>query len=87
MDVSIKRQAQRVEHAGGRVVLAWLQHDEDGEGYAVVSAKAQRAARKQPKEMRSASLSYVRQAIDARWRPRAKVDKNIAKAKKSVAAR
>jgi hypothetical protein len=84
---SIKRQAQRAEEAGGRVVLTWLPNDEEVEGYDIANAAAQRAARQQPKEMRSASLSYVKQAIEARWRPRAKIDKNIANAKKSVAAR
>ena len=84
---SIKRQAKRVEHAGGQVVPTWLPYDEDVEGYAIRSAVAQRTAKQQPKEMRSASLSYGRQAIDARGKPRSKVDKDIAKAEKSVAAR
>jgi hypothetical protein len=84
---SIKRQAQRVEEAGGRVVLTWLSDDEEGEGYEIANAAAQRAAKQQPKEMRSASLSYVKQAIEARWRPRAKISKDVANAKKSVAAR
>ena len=84
---NIQRQAQRVEEAGGRVVLTWLSDDEEVGGYKIANAAAQRAAKQQPKEMRSASLSYVKQAIDARWRPRAKIDKNIANAKKSVAAR
>ena len=84
---SIKRQAQRAEEAGGRVVLTWLSNDEEVEGYDIANAAAQRAANQQPKEMRSASLSYVKQAIEARWRPRAKIDKDIANATKSVAAR
>lgn len=84
---SIKRQAQRVEEAGGRVALTWLSDDEEVEGYEIANAAAQRAAKQQPKEMRSASLSYVKQAIEARWRPRAKINKDIANAKKSVAAR
>lgn len=84
---SIERQAQRVEEAGGRVVLTWLPNDEEAEGYDIANAAAQRAAKQQPKEMRSASLSYVKQAIEAKWRPRAKINKDIANAKKSVAAR
>jgi len=55
--------------------------------YDIANATAQRAARQQPKQMRSASLSYVKQAIEARWRPTAKINKDIANAKKSVAAR
>lgn len=84
---SIKRHAQRVEDAGGRVVLTWLPDDEDVEGYEIANAAAQRAAKQQPKEMRSASMSYVKQAIEARWKPRAKVNDSVANAKKSVAAR
>jgi len=56
-------------------------------GYDIANAIAQRAAKQQPKEMRSASMSYVRKAIEARWKPRTKVNDNIANAKKSVAAR
>ena len=84
---SIKRQAKRVEHADGRVALTWLPYDEDVEGYAKANAAAQRAAKQQPKEMRSASLSYVKQAVETRCKPRAKANGDIAKAKKSVAAR
>jgi hypothetical protein len=51
---SIKRQAKRVEHADGRVVLTWLPYDEDVEGYALANTAAQRAAKQQPKGMRSA---------------------------------
>lgn len=84
---SIRKQAQRVEYAGGRVVLTWLSKDADVEGYEIANAAAQRAAKQQPKEMRSASLWYVKQAIETRWTPRGKVDGDTAKAKKSVAAR
>lgn len=84
---SIRRHARRVEDAGGRVALTWLSNDEDVEGYDMANAAAQRAARQQPKEMRSASMSYVKQAVEARWRPRAKINDDIANAKKSVAAR
>lgn len=69
------------------MVLTWLPYDEDVEGYEIANAAAQRAAKQQPKQMRSASLSYVRQAIETRWKPRTKTDGDIAKAKKSVAAR
>jgi hypothetical protein len=37
--------------------------------------------------MRSASLSYVKQAIKERWKPTTKIDKHIRDAKKSIAAR
>jgi hypothetical protein len=84
---SIKRQTQRVEDAGGRVALTWLPNDEDVEGYDIANAAARRAAKQQPKEMRPASISYVKKAVETRWRPKAKVNDNMIKAKKSVAAR
>jgi hypothetical protein len=84
---SIKRQAQSIEDAGGRVVLTWLPNGKDVEGYEIANAAAQKAARQQPKEMRSASLSYVKQAIKEKWEPATKTNKNIADTKKSVAAR
>lgn len=37
--------------------------------------------------MRSASLSYVKQAIREKWKPQGKINKHIKDAKKSVAAR
>ncbi|KAI7712086.1 hypothetical protein KC353_g8529 [Hortaea werneckii] len=83
----IKRHAHGVEEAGGRVVLTWLSNCEDVEGYKIARAAAQRAAKQQPKEMRSASLSYVKQAIKERWKPTAKMNKHIEDARKSVAAR
>jgi hypothetical protein len=83
----IKRQAQRVEDAGGRMVLTWLPDGKDVEGYKIARAAAQRAAKQQPKEVRSASLSYVKQAIKEKWKQKTKLNKHIADAKKSVAAR
>lgn len=84
---SIKRQAQSIEAAGGRMVLTWLRNREDVEGYKIANAAAQRAARQQPKEMRSASLSHVKQAVKEKWKPTTKTNKNIADTKKSFAAR
>ena len=84
---SIKRHPQRVEKAGGGLVLTWLENDGYVEGSEIANAAAQRAAKQQPKEMRSASLSYVKQAVEARCRPKAKINEDIANAKKSVAAR
>lgn len=84
---SIKRQAQRVEDAGGRVTPTWLPNDENVEGYDIAQAAAQRAAKQQPKKMLSASMSYVKQAAETRWKPKVNVNDNMAKAKKRVAAR
>lgn len=84
---SIRKQAQRVGDAGGRVILTWLSNDEDVKGNEIANAAAQRAAKQQAKEMRLASLSYAKQAVETRWKSRAKIDEKIAKAEKSVAAR
>lgn len=83
----IKRHAHGVEDEGGRVVLTWLSNCEDAEGYKIARAMAQRAAKQQPKDMRSASLSYVKQAIKERWKPTTKISKHIKDARESVAAR
>jgi hypothetical protein len=83
----IKRQTQRIEDAGGRAILTWLPDGKEVEGYKIARGAAQRAAKQQPKEMRSASLSYVKQAIKERWKPTTKIDKHIRDAKKSIAAR
>lgn len=69
------------------MVLTWLADGEDVEGYKTAKVAAQRAAKQQPKEMRSASLSFVKQAVNERWKPRAKINKHLEDAKKSVAAR
>ena len=83
----IERQIRRVEDEGGRVILTWLSDDSDEEGYRTAKAAAQRAAKQQPKEMRSASLSYVKQAAKEVWKPRIEFNKHIADAKKSFSAR
>jgi hypothetical protein len=83
----IKRQAKRVEEEGGRVVLTWLSSGSNCEGYEVANAAAQRAAIKQPKAMRSASLSFVKHAVKEKWKPTTRPNKHIQNARKSVAAR
>jgi hypothetical protein len=57
--IDIKRQAGRVEEVSGRVVMTWLSNNSISEGSKIADTAAQRAARQQPKEMRSASLLYV----------------------------
>ena len=83
----IKKQTKRVEEEGGRVILTWLSDNNTCEGYKVADNAAERAARQQPREMGSASLSYVKQAVKKRWTPTIKINKHIRDAKKSVAAR
>lgn len=82
----IKRQARRVDEAGGWVALTWLPSNIDSEGHKIADAAAQRVARQQPKEMRSASLSYVQQSVRERWRQETKINKHIKDAKKSTTA-
>jgi hypothetical protein len=57
------------------------------DGYKISNAAVQRAVKQQPKEMRSASIPYVSQAIKERWKPTTKIDKHIKKTRKSSAAR
>jgi hypothetical protein len=83
----IKKQTKRVEEEGGRVILTWLPDNNTREGYKVADNAAERAARQQLREMRSASLSYVKQAVKKRWTPTIKINKHIRDAKKSVATR
>jgi ribonuclease HI len=83
----IKRKAERVEEEGGRVVLTWLSSGNNCEGYEVANAAAQRAARQQPRAMRSASLSFVKHAVKEKWKTTTKLNKYIQNARKSVAAR
>jgi len=83
----IKRKAERVEEEGGRVVLTWLSSGSKCEGYEVANAAAQRAARQQPKAMRSASLSFVKHAVKEKWKPTTRTNKHIQYARKSMAAR
>lgn len=87
MITAVKRQARLVEEDGGRIVLTWLSSSLDNEGYEVAGASALRAARQQPKEMRSASLLYMKQAVKARWKPTTSLNKTIEDAQKSIAVR
>ena len=83
----IKRKAKQVEEESGRVVLTWLSSGNNCEGYEVAYAAAQRAARQQPKAMRSASLSFVKHAVKEKWKTTTKLNQHIQDARKSVAAR
>lgn len=82
-----QRLAKRVEEAGGTLALTWLSGSVSSNGYKVASVAAQRAARQSPKVMRSASLSYVKQAVKERWKPKTRLNKHVKDARKSFAAR
>jgi hypothetical protein len=82
-----RRLAKRAEEAGGTLALTWLSSSVGSNGYKVASVAARRAARQSPKAMRSASLSYVKQAVKERWKPMARLNKHVKDARKSFAAR
>jgi hypothetical protein len=69
------------------VVLTWLSSDNDCECYEVADDAAEWVATQQPKEMRSASMSYVKQAMKEKWKAARKIDKHIENVRKSFAAR
>lgn len=67
--------------------MTWLSDNSDVEGYKIASAAAQKVANQQAREMRSASLSFLKQTIKERWKPANKVNNQIKNAKKSSTAR
>jgi hypothetical protein len=82
-----RRHAERVREKGGAVAITWLSSGTSSKGSKIASLSAQRAAKEPSKAMRSASLSYVKQAVRNKWKPVARLNRNIKDAKKSVAAR
>lgn len=68
----IERQTKHFENADGRVALTWLLDDKDVKEYNIANPAAQRAAEHQPKNIRAASTSHVKQAIEARWKAKPK---------------
>ena len=85
--IDIRRRAKRVEEEGGLVTLTLLSSSASSNGCKIASTLAQRAAKQPPKAMRSASLSYLKQAIREKWKPMATLDKHVKDARKSVATR
>jgi len=85
--IDVRRRAKQVEEAGGAVTLTWLSSSASSNGSKAASTVAQRAAKQPPKAMRSASLSYVKQAIREKWKPMEALDKHVEDARKSVASR
>lgn len=83
----VKRLARRVEEKGVTLALTWLPSSSGSHGYKAASAAAQQAAKQSPKTMRSASLSYVKQAVKERWKPRMRLNKHVKVARKASAAR
>lgn len=83
----VKRLTRRVEETGGTLALTWLSSSSGSHGYKVASVAAQQAASRSPKTMRSASLSYVEQAVEERWKPTMRLNKHVKDARKAFAAR
>ena len=67
--------------------MTWLSSSASSNVSKAASTVAQRAAKQPPKAMRSASLSYVKQAIKEKWKPMAALDKHVKDARKPFAAR
>jgi hypothetical protein len=82
-----RRDVKRVGEEGGTAALTWLSSSTSSNGGKIASTAAQRAAKQPPKAMRSASLSYVKQAVRERWKPATRLNKHIKDARKSVASR
>lgn len=87
MIIDVRRHATRIEKEGGVVTLTCLSSSASSNGSKIANTVAQRAAKRQPKAMRSASLSYVKQANREKWKPMATLDKHVKDARKSVASR
>lgn len=82
-----RRHAERIKQEGGAVAITWLPSSTRSNGGKKASLLAQRAAKQPAKAMRSASLSYVKQAVREKWKPVTKLNRHIKDARKSVAAR
>jgi hypothetical protein len=82
-----RRYAKQFGEGGGAVALTWLSGSTSSNGGKIASTVAQRAVKQPPRGMRSASLSYVKQAIREKWKPMTKLDKHVKDAAKSVASR
>jgi hypothetical protein len=82
-----RRHAERVREEGGALAITWLPNSTSSNSGKIASLAAQRAAKQPPKAMRSASLSYVKQAVRNKWKLVTKLNRHIKDARKSVAAR
>ncbi|KAM0708550.1 hypothetical protein Q7P35_005202 [Cladosporium inversicolor] len=83
----VRRHADRMKGGGRTVAITWLPSSASSNGGKKASLSAQRAAKQPAKTMRSASLSYVKQAVREKWKPTTKLNRHIKDARKSVAAR
>ena len=82
-----RRHAERIKRQGAEVAITWLPSSTSNNDGKRASLSAQRAAKQPAKAMRSASLSYVKQAVREKWKPTTKLNRHIKDARKSVAAR
>lgn len=83
----IAEQAKQSRTKGYKLTLSGRPTNGDVGGVASAEAAARRATRQQPRQMRSASLSYVQQSVKARWQQSPKLNKHIGDGNKSVTAR
>lgn len=83
----IADQAKKLRTQGHSLALLSQPVDKATEGTRLAEIAAQRAAQQQPRQMRSASLSYARQCVEPQGRQSPKLNKHISDAKKAAAAR
>ena len=67
--------------------MTWFSSSACSNGSKIASTVVRRAAKQPLKAMRSASLSYVKQAIRDKRKPMTTLDKHVKDARKSVASR
>jgi hypothetical protein len=84
---NIYHQIGELQAQGSTLRLSWIPAHTGIKGNEVADAIAKQAARQQPREMRSASISYVLKCIKSKWQRLKKLNKHIGNGKKAVTAR
>jgi len=83
----VANQTKQLKAQGHNLTLSPITVDAETEGMRTADAVARRAARQQPRHVRSASLSYVQQCVKVCGRLSPKLNKHINDANKAVATR
>lgn len=83
----VANQTKQLKAQGHNLTLSPITVDAETEGMRIADSGARRAARQQPRHVRSASLSYVQQCVKVCGRLSPKLNKRISDANKAVATR
>ncbi|KAI7710683.1 hypothetical protein KC353_g9519, partial [Hortaea werneckii] len=83
----ILSQIKQLKARGYGLTLSSISVDAEAEGASIAEALASRAARQQPRHMRSASISYAQQCVKVSGKQSPKLNKHIRDANKAVATR